>query len=206
MFRRNKSAALLSLIFSIHFCLMPAGCEQTDNSLSLNVPRGYAPVLELEIEDHLLSFGPFVGYYFKPDILGDFTRLKFVCFNEHNFYTNDIAENAKLYQGEAVLTRLPGVDFKLPDHARINPVFFSDAPSKWLENRPEPKNEFVHFHSCYDSQGPVLTGYWMRHVGVDEFRYDMGGRVGPDSPLYHKLTPGIDKAFARIIEFDRGPE
>jgi hypothetical protein len=37
------------------------------------------------------------------------------------------------------------------------------------------------------------------------FTYDMGGRVGPDSVLYHKVMPGSDKAFARIIEFDRGP-
>jgi hypothetical protein len=186
---------------------MPAGCGQTDNegSLSLNIPRGYVPVLEVEINDRIISFGPFVGYYFKPEVLDDFTRLKFVCLNERNFYTQDIAENAKLYQGEAVLTRLPAVEFKLPDRARINPIFFSDAPQTWLKNRPEPKDEYIHFHSCYDSRGPVLEGYWLRHVGMAGFTYDMGGSVGRDSPLYHKVVPGIDKAFARIIEFDRGP-
>ena len=63
----------------------------------------------------------------------------------------------------------------------------------------------MHFHSCYNSQGPVLTGYWLRHEARAEFTYDMGGRVGPDSPLYHKVNSGVDKAFGRIIEFDRGP-
>jgi hypothetical protein len=163
-------------------------------------------VLEIEQKDRLLSFGPFVGYYFKPEIHGDFSRLKFLCFNERNFYTHGVPENAKLFEGKAVLTRLPDVDFELPDNARINPVLFSDAPPQWLETRPRPKDEFLHFHSCYDSYGPVLTGYWIRHEGVRAFTYDMGSRVEPDSPLYHKVMIGTDKAFARIIEFDRGPE
>jgi hypothetical protein len=34
----------------------------------------------------------------------------------------------------------------------------------------------------------------------------MGGRVGKDSPLYHRVSSGPDRDFARIIEFDRGPE
>jgi hypothetical protein len=51
----------------------------------------------------------------------------------------------------------------------------------------------------------VLTGYWIRHVAVSEFTYDMGGRVGKKSPLYHRVRKGPDREFARIIEFDRGP-
>lgn len=43
-------------------------------------------------------------------------------------------------------------------------------------------------------------------MAVDEFTYDMGGRVGPDSPLYHEVTPGTDRDFAKIMEFDYGPE
>ncbi|MCF8024600.1 MAG: hypothetical protein K9J79_07375 [Desulfobacteraceae bacterium] len=47
----------------------------------------------------------------------------------------------------------------MPDSARINPVYFSEAPYPWLATRPEPKDGFVNFHSCYDAQGAVLTGY-----------------------------------------------
>lgn len=80
------------------------------------------------------------------------------------------------------------------------------SPSPWIDSRPEPRDEFLHFHSCYDARGPVLTGYWLRHEAVSEFTYDMGGRVDRESPLYHEVRPGTDKDFARIIEFDSGPQ
>jgi hypothetical protein len=204
MLRFNKLFALTAIVAAT-WCLVP-GCDHTESEIRpLKVPKGYLPVLEIEVKDRLLGFGPFVGYYFKPENLGDFTRLKFVCFNERRFYSADIAENAQLFEGQAVLTRLADVNIKLPDANRINPIYFSEAPPQWLQSRPDPKEQFVHFHSCYDSQGPVLTGYWIRHVAMAAFTYDMGGRVGPDSVLYHKVMPGSDKAFARIIEFDRGP-
>jgi hypothetical protein len=204
MLRLDKS--IVFIVYFAAFGLFVQGCGPTESEApALKVPRGYLPVLEIELKDRLLGFGPFEGYYFKPESPDGFARIKFVCFNERTFFTKDIPENVKLFEGEAVLTRLPNVNHDLPDAARINPIFFSDAPLQWLESRPQPKDEFVHFHSCYDSQGPVLTGYWIRHEAVVAFTYDMGGRVGPDSPLYHKVMPGIDKAFARIIEFDRGP-
>jgi len=59
--------------------------------------------------------------------------------------------------------------------------------------------------SCYDATGPVRAGCWFRHEARASFTYDMGGRVGPGSPLYHEVTPEPDREFARIIEFDRGP-
>ena len=205
MFAHNRN--ILPTLLAIVFLLLPVACRQADDApRALEVPRGYVSTFEIETGDRLLGFGPFVGYYFLPEIAGDFVRLKFVCFNERSFYTNDLAENAKLFVGEAVLAHLPDIDLELPEAARINPIFFSDAPPQWLESRPEPKDEFVHFHSCHDSRGPVLTGYWIRHKAVEVFTYDMGGRVAPGSPLFHKVTPGADKAFARIIEFDRGPE
>lgn len=192
------------------FCGAALGCGQTDQEESANVvfhaPRGYVSTLEIEKGDRLLGFGPFVGYYFKPQTPGDLSRLHFVCFNERSFYTKDVPANTKLFEGSALLTDLADMNQPLPDAHRINPVYFSDAPKQWLENRPDPQDEYVHFHSCYDAGGPVLTGYWVRHQGAAAFIYDMGGRVGPDSPLYHEVAPGIDKAFARIIEFDRGPE
>jgi hypothetical protein len=202
----NKSTVFV--VFLTVFCLLLVqGCEQKDNiALPLNVPRGYAKVLEIEINDRLIRFGPFVGYYFKPQTADDLSRLKFICFNELNFYTKDVPENTKLFKGDAVLTRLPEVNFEIPAADRINPIYFSDAPPQWLKSRPDPKDEFVHFHSCYDSQGAVLTGYWIRHEAAEAFTYDMGGRVGPSSPLYHKVMPGVDMAFARIIEFDQGPK
>lgn len=188
-------------------CLCVPGCEKSGTpSGAPDVPRGYVSEVKVEVGARLLNFGPFVGYYFKPETPGDFNRLKFVCFNERSFYTRDLPENAKLFEGVAVLTTLPEIDFDLPDSARINPVYFKEAPDRWLATRPEPKDAFAHFHSCYDAQGAVLTGYWIKHDAVAEFTYDMGGRVGPDSPLYHKVTPGTDRDFAQILEFDYGPD
>lgn len=163
-------------------------------------------VVELESNDLRLHFGPFVGYYFAPETLTDLTRLKFVCLNERSFYTRDLPENARLFVGDAVWVGLPDVDDDVVSRQRIHPVFFDEAPSEWLATRPEPQDEFIHFHSCYDSQGHARSGFWIRHIAVAEFTYDMGGRVGPQSPLFHKVTPGVDKDFARIMEFDRGPE
>jgi len=125
------------------------------------------PVLEFVHNGRLLRFGPFVGYYFRPEVPGEMRRIRLVCFNERNFYS-------------------------------------SDAPAAWLESRPEPRDAYGHFHSCHDASGPVLTGFWIRHVAVRDFTYDMGGRVGPGSPLYHRVRKGEDRDFARIIEFDRG--
>lgn len=187
--------------------LLAAGCGQTgDKAADLEVPRGYLAQIRVEHGDRVYGFGPFVGYYFRPETPGDFTRLAFVCFNERSFYTKDLAENARLFEGTAVLTRLPESDFDIPEDARINPVYFSEAPEKWLATRPAPKDEFLHFHSCYDARGAVTTGYWFRHAAIAGFTYDMGGRVVADSPLYHAVSPGIDRGFARIIEFDHGPE
>ncbi|MFW6011648.1 MAG: hypothetical protein ACOC8R_01040 [Desulfosalsimonas sp.] len=204
MRKTGKPTFLIALLCA--FCLFAQGCEKPGSGAKdPDVPRGYASEIQVETEDRLMNFGPFVGYYFKPENPGDFTRVKFVCFNERSFYTNDLPENAKLFEGRAVLTSLPDTGFDLPESGRINPVYFSDAPAEWLATRPEPKDEFVHFHSCYDAQGAVLAGYWIKHDAVAEFTYDMGGRVGPDSSLYHEVSPGIDRDFAKIIEFDYGP-
>jgi hypothetical protein len=96
---------------------------------------------------------------------------------------------------------LPGVE----GQNRINPVSFEQAPPQWLQSRPQPADVYLHFHSCYDARGAVRQGYWLRHVGVAEFTYDMGGRVSIDSILYHRVKKGEDRDFARLIEFDRGP-
>ena len=197
-----------ALGFVIFLLAWAGGCRpQTDDEVELKIPRGYVSTLEIKSDGKLYGFGPFVGYYFRPEDPKDLSRLAFVCFNERGFYTKDVRVNAFLFEGEGRLSRLP--QDGMPSRsgaARMQPVFFSEAPIPWLESRPEPRDEFVHFHSCYDSQGPVLTGYWLRHEGRATFTYDMGGRVGPDSPLYHKVSFGVDKAFARILEFDRGPK
>ncbi len=175
--------------------------------MPLEVPRGFAPRLEVFFEGHLYGFGPFVGYYFRPEDPADLTRLRFACFNERGFYASDAPVNALLYEGEAVLARLPGAGFELPTAGdRIEPVFFPDAPAAWLATRPEPRDQFLHFHSAYDASGPTVVGYWLRHVAARAFTYDMGGRVGPGSPLYHRVSPGPDLSFPSIVEFDRGPE
>lgn len=188
------------------FLFMACGSGDSPKSEKLAVPRGYVRILQIAHEGRLLKFGPFVGYYFRPLDPKDLTRLQFICFNQKGFYASDMPENARLFEGEAVFQVLEDADFKIPAHQRINPIFFSQAPQVWLENRPRPRDEFLHFHSCYDGSGAVRAGFWLRHQAKAQFTYDMGGRVGPKSPLYHKVTPGPDKGFARIVEFDQGPD
>ena len=189
------------------FCLAAPGCGPGERAVPLEVPRGYLPVLRLEAEGRLLGFGPFVGYYFRPEDPPDLRRLRFVCFNERRFYTRDLPDNTLLFEGEAVLATLPDVGMTLPRGAeRIQPVFPEAIPPAWVATRPPPKEEFVHFHSAYDAEGPVRTGYWLRHRAVAAFVYDMGGRVGPGSVLYHQVELGADRIFPPLVEFDRGPE
>lgn len=195
--------AAVGLLLTV--CMLTA-CTEEKKPAPPDVPRGYVERIEIERGDRIISFGPFVGYYFQPVKSGDFSRLKFLTYNERSFYTSDLPENAKIFEGDAVLQTLSDdVDFVVPADDRINPVVFADAPPSWLANRPRPQDEFVHFHSCYDALGSVLTGYWLRHVGTADYTYDMGGRLGPESILYHRVTPGVDTSFARILEFDKGP-
>jgi hypothetical protein len=171
------------------------------------VPRGYLPTLIVRHGGRLCRFGPFVGYYFRPARPGDLSEVRFVCFNERGFYASDMPRNARLYTGVARLGELEPIPSARPDgNARIRPVFFADAPEAWTASRPEPKEEYLHFHSLHDASGACWAGYWLRHEAVASFTYDMGGRVGPDSPLYHRTAPGPDRRFARIIEFDFGPQ
>lgn len=170
------------------------------------IPDGYAAVLTFEHDGQSLSFGPFVGYYFCQTEAGAVETVDFICRNERNFYTKDKPADALLFEGRGVLITLPETEYSIPRTHRINPVFFSDAPDIWIESRPEPKSLFLHFHSCYTQSGAVRTGYWLRHTAKAAFTYDMGGRVGENSPLYHEVTPGENVAFPTIIEFDHGPE
>lgn len=195
--------ALLLLGVALFF-----GCSSEGDAPAVEkrIPRGYLQRLEISTKHGILSFGPFVGYYFKPHHPEDLTRLQLICFNERSFYTQDLPENAKLFIGEAVFATLPEAGDASPSgQGRIRPLFFHEAPKVWVDSRPAPQDEFVHFHSCYQATGPVRAGYWIRHEAVASFTYDMGGRVGKQSPLYHEVTPGPDRAFPRIIEFDKGP-
>jgi hypothetical protein len=196
------------------FLLMAAwtsGCQVQEgkdgsSKRTLAVPHGYMERLEQVYEGRLIGFGPFTGYYFRPDAPQDLGRLHFICFNVNRFYSSDMPEGAKIFNGTAVRVTLPYADFDIPVEDRINPVFFANAPKIWLESRPEPRDDYLHFHSCYSGTGPVLTGYWLRHIGVAAFTYDMGGRVERNSPFYHHVRKGADRDFAKIIEFDRGPQ
>ncbi len=208
-----KATTLTVLLICVYTVVM-SGCRpepETDGPNGSSdgvvvVPHGYMARLEQVFDGQMIGFGPFVGYYFRPESPGDPSRLRIVCFNETRFYSSDMPDGAKLYEGTAVRTTLPRADVVIPAQDRINPVFFEQAPETWRGTRPEPRNEFVHFHSCYNGAGPVLTGYWIRHVAVSDFTYDMGGRVGNESPLYHRVHKGPDLDFARIVEFDRGPK
>jgi len=201
---RRSGFRLSALVIGAMILL--AGCSESAQKPSdPDIPRGYMPILDIEMNGRLLQFGPFAGYYFKPDSPDDVSRLRVLCFNEDFFYTRDMPENTLLFKGDAILTTLEPVEVPQTGDQRIIPVFFHQAPRAWLQSRPDPQNEFIHFHSCYDKSGPALTGYWLRHKAEAAFTYDMGQRVNEKSPLYHMVTPGIDKNFAKIIEFDRGP-
>lgn len=194
----------------ILLCLVFAGCSDGSSgtpSEMPEVPRGYVNRLEIQVDGRVLSFGPFVGYYFKPAGRGDLQGLEFICFNERSFYTRDVPVNTRLFEGQAVWRQLPETDRPVPDADgnRMVPVFFEAAPAAWRDARPEPREEYRHFHSAHDAGGAVRYGYWLRHVALARFIYDMGGRVDTGSPLYHSVQPGVDLGFARIIEFDHGP-
>lgn len=170
------------------------------------IPRGYYAKLEISIDGQRLSFGPFVGYYFKPIHANDLKRLTFRCYNERRFYTDQLPADTLLFTGEAQFSSLPQVRDLPLRNARIEPVFFGDAPQQWLQSRPAPQDEFVHFHSAYNAAGPSYKGYWFRHKPATSFIYNMGGRIDQDSPLYHQVEPGAAERFPHIIEFDAGPE
>lgn len=203
----NK-ATIMTLLLICACTAVMSGCQSDQSSDGspggVVVPHGYMARLEQVQEGRMIGFGPFVGYYFRPEDPKDLSRLQFVCFNENRFYSSDIPAGAKLYEGTALLTTLPLADIAIPDRERINPVFFPEAPESWRNTRPEPQDVFVHFHSGYNGTGPVRTGYWLSHLAVADFTYDMGGRVGKESLMYHRVRKGPDRGFARIIEFDRG--
>ena len=188
------------------FCLVLAACSGGQSSPQAEVPHGYYAALRIVEDGRQIHFGPFVGYYFKPVNPNDFSRMAMICLNERQFYTKDLPDGAMLFEGEAVLTTLPQV-IAIPksEGDRLFPIFDKQIPEVWWTTRPQPQEEFIHFHSCYDTAGPVYTGYWLRHQAVAAFTYDMGGRVGPESMLYHHAEPGPDRHFARILEFDSGP-
>ena len=124
----TKMSSALVLFVCFMFWIGGSGCAPTGtDAISLSVPRGYVSIIELDMDGRRVGFGPFVGYYFKPKEPGDLTRLAFICFNEQSFYTRDMPENAKLFEGEAVFTRLPEADMDLPSEHRINPRFFSEC-------------------------------------------------------------------------------
>jgi hypothetical protein len=194
--RSFTTSACLLLMLSVSSQLIAA---------DLTPPRGYYARLEFIHQGQSLSFGPFIGYYFKPQQGDDLSRLTFVCYNEGQFYTDQLPDDALLYRGEAELSTLAKVRPLPRGEQRITPLFFADAPPAWLQQRPTPQEEFLHFHSAHDQSGAVYSGYWLRHEPVTAFSYNMGGRLSKDSPLLHNAKPGEAQNFPRIIEFDKGP-
>ncbi|MCB2217709.1 MAG: hypothetical protein KQH59_16690 [Desulfobulbaceae bacterium] len=196
----KRCHVMLSLLLAVVLAGQWAHAEQR------SMLRGYYSRLDVVSNGQQFSFGPFVGYYFKPQVGDDLGHLEFLCFNERGFYTDEMPKDSLLFRGEAVLTMLSETGEIPQTKQRITPIFFADAPSDWLQQRPEPQEEFVHFHSAYNRQGAVYTGYWLRHDAVTAFTYNMGGRISADSPLYHRAKPGASDRFPHIIEFDDGPQ
>lgn len=203
---RDGAAALLLGCLLLALAACTDSGSPGERSVALKVPRGYHSVLRVERNGQVATFGPFVGYYFRPESPDDLSRLRLVCFNEQGFYSSDMPVNAMLFKGRARLAQLPGSRSDQPQPiGRITPVSFGESPESWLETRPQPQESFVHFHSLYDGRGARMDGYWIAHKGLASFTYDMGGRVGEDSPLYHRVEPGPDTLFSHLVEFDQGP-
>lgn len=196
---------MLMLRWWLLLCLLLALPAATIAENRLEPPRGYYRQLEFVYHGQRLSFGPFIGYFFKPQDGDNLTRLDVLSYNERQFYTDQLPTDSLLFKGEAVLATLDRVRAIPPAEQRITPIFFDQAPPQWLQGRPTPQEQFIHFHSAYDHNGAVYTGYWLRHQPVSTFTYNMGGRVGKSSPLYHQAEPGAPQRFPRIIEFDAGP-
>ena len=100
-----KTTTLTVLLICAYTAVM-SGCRsdpETDGSSGVVfvVPHGYMARLEQVHDGRMVGFGPFVGYYFRPEDPGDLSRLRFVCFNENRFYSSDMPSGAKLYEGTA---------------------------------------------------------------------------------------------------------
>ncbi|MFO7800955.1 MAG: hypothetical protein R6V55_01530 [Desulfovermiculus sp.] len=196
---------MMGLVFCVCLTLLSPATATAEQDAE--IPRGALQGLIVEHQGRVFEFGPFVGYFFWPQESGDLSRLNFACRNEGQFYTRDLPADTLLFTGEARFVCLPGdAPYRPENGRRMRPVFPDEIPQKWLDTRPSPQNEFLHFHSCYNAQGPVACGYWLRHKARKVFTYDMGGRVGPDSVLYHQVQPGVDTGFPLLVEFDRGPD
>ena len=150
-------------LFMLFLAAAVFGCtDKKEAGVSLQIPRGYLQVMEIEVDGQRVRVGPFVGYYFKPENPPDPARLRFVCFNERSFYTLDMPENDRLFEGEGILRTLPDIGRPLPrGEQRIQPVFFPDAPDSWLQTRPEPQDEFCIFIPATTLQGRhgTATGF-----------------------------------------------
>ncbi|MEE4363221.1 MAG: hypothetical protein V2J08_04770, partial [Desulfotignum sp.] len=88
---KPSNMCILFLVSLVITATIGCGCSgpQDDRQKHLKVPRGYVARLDIQMKDRVLGFGPFVGYYFKPENPEDLTRLTFVCYNEDSFYTRD---------------------------------------------------------------------------------------------------------------------
>ena len=109
-----------------------AACSGEQIQAPAKIPRGYYATLRIVADGRQLHIGPFVGYYFKPVDPSDFSRMDFICLNERQFYTKDLPDGAKLYEGEAIQTTLPR-EIPLPSAQgdRMHPIFDKDIPAAW---------------------------------------------------------------------------
>nr|WP_321397318.1 hypothetical protein [uncultured Desulfobacter sp.] len=118
---------ICACVAGISGCRSDQGIDGSSDDLVF-VPHGYMARLEQVHDGRMIAFGPFVGYYFRSEDPKDLSRLQFVCFNENRFYSSDMPDGAKLFEGTAVRTTLPSTDAVIPARDRINPVFFHEAP------------------------------------------------------------------------------
>ena len=95
-------ATILTLLLTVACAVAMSGCrsdQDIDGSAGVvAVPHGYMARLEQVHDSRMIGFGPFVGYYFRPEDPSDLSRLQFICFNEKRFYSSDMPDGAKLFE------------------------------------------------------------------------------------------------------------
>jgi len=126
-------AATLTLLLTCACAAVMSGCRSdqgTDGSSGglAVVPHGYMARLEQVHDGRMIGFGPFVGYYFRPEDPEDLSWLRFVCFNENRFYSSGIPDGAKLYEGTALRATRPGSMSPSPPMKGSIRYFFRKRP------------------------------------------------------------------------------
>lgn len=166
-------------------------------------PPGWSRTIAVQRAGGELAFGPIDGHYWRR------TGSDTVCglhYNAGRGTASQAPDGRLLYFVEGRLAHLPIPVDQVPQPVgdqRVVQQLTGDVPRTWL-GAPMPPG-FVYWHGTYDvkARRATATGFWLRHIAVRSFTFDMGGDRG--YPFTHRVTPGVDMHFAPKLNFDVGP-